>query len=118
MTVEEKTFVVLLIDFSLEVKQETSYGIFYVPIVLCWFPTALRLQNGSYITNGHHRLNRVGDYTAAGTTFTYRKREGTGCPGECVSAKGPVNQTIDVQVCSKVQVNQVIDVHVHMCSKD
>ncbi|XP_056022743.1 thrombospondin type-1 domain-containing protein 4-like isoform X2 [Ostrea edulis] len=59
---------------------------------------ALRLQNGSYITNGHHRLSRVGDYTAAGTTFTYRKREGTGCPGECVSAKGPVNQTIDVQL--------------------
>ncbi|XP_062579392.1 thrombospondin type-1 domain-containing protein 4-like isoform X1 [Saccostrea cucullata] len=59
---------------------------------------ALRLQNGSYITNGRRRLSRVGEYEAAGTTFTYRKREGVGCPGECVRAKGPVNQTIDVQL--------------------
>lgn len=60
--------------------------------------SALRLQNGSYVMNGHRRLNRAGDFSAGGTTFTYRKREGVGCPGECVRAKGPVNQTIDVQV--------------------
>lgn len=50
--------------------------------------------------NGNNRLSRAGDYEAAGTTFTYRKREGAGCPGECVRAKGPVNQTVDVQVCT------------------
>lgn len=49
--------------------------------------------------NGNNRLSRAGDYEAAGTTFTYRKREGVGCPGECVRAKGPVNQTVDIQVC-------------------
>ncbi|XP_078314081.1 thrombospondin type-1 domain-containing protein 4-like isoform X3 [Crassostrea virginica] len=59
---------------------------------------ALRLQNGSYVMNGRGRLSRAGDFSAGGTTFTYRKREGVGCPGECVRAKGPVNQTIDVQL--------------------
>lgn len=50
--------------------------------------------------NGNNRLSRAGDYEAAGTTFTYRKRERVGCPGECVRAKGPVNQIVDVQVCT------------------
>lgn len=59
---------------------------------------AFRLQNGSYVMNGNNRLSRAGDYEAAGTTFTYRKREGVGCPGECVRAKGPVNQIVDVQL--------------------
>ncbi|KAK3108606.1 hypothetical protein FSP39_011779 [Pinctada imbricata] len=61
---------------------------------------AMRKSDGSYIFNGNFRLSSNGDYKKAGTTFKYRRNQGPGCPGECVHAEGPVNNTIDVLVLS------------------
>ena len=63
------------------------------------FVSAFRKSDGSYIFNGNYRLNGHGDFPSSGTTFSYRRNQGQGCPGECLRALGPVNDTIDVQVC-------------------
>ncbi|ESP03330.1 hypothetical protein LOTGIDRAFT_237756 [Lottia gigantea] len=55
-------------------------------------------SGGKYYINGNRRLHRTGNYQIAGTTFIYSRRDGVGCPGECLTADGPTNQTVDIEV--------------------
>ncbi|OWF45972.1 Thrombospondin type-1 domain-containing protein 4 [Mizuhopecten yessoensis] len=58
---------------------------------------ALQVTNGRNIINGGRRLSHPGKYLVAGTTFTYSAHEGRGCPGQCFSAPGPTDKSVDIQ---------------------
>ncbi|XP_033749508.1 ADAMTS-like protein 4 isoform X2 [Pecten maximus] len=59
---------------------------------------ALQITKGRNLINGGMRLSTPGEYEAAGTTFTYSAYEGRGCPGQCISAPGPTEESVDVQL--------------------
>ncbi|XP_046373592.2 uncharacterized protein LOC124147034 [Haliotis rufescens] len=55
---------------------------------------SLRTRSKS-VVNGNWTMSASGNYQAAGTTFIYKKQSRE-CPGECIFARGPLNQTVDV----------------------
>ncbi|XP_055956166.1 papilin [Patella vulgata] len=55
-------------------------------------------SNGRYRINGHRRLHRTGDYQVAGTTFVYNRHQDKNCPGECLTAVGPIKQSVDIEI--------------------
>ncbi|XP_067667285.1 A disintegrin and metalloproteinase with thrombospondin motifs 9-like [Haliotis asinina] len=55
---------------------------------------SLKTSTESFV-NGNWTMSSSGNYDAAGTTFIY-KEQSRDCPGECIFAAGPVNQTIEV----------------------
>ncbi|XP_060064092.1 ADAMTS-like protein 4 [Ylistrum balloti] len=59
---------------------------------------ALKETNGRNIINGGMRLSTPGEYRSSGTTFTYSAYQSRGCPGQCISAPGPTDQSVDVQL--------------------
>ncbi|KAL8586445.1 hypothetical protein ACOMHN_050040 [Nucella lapillus] len=59
---------------------------------------ALETSAGKNIVNGGKQLRAGGRYDGAGTTFDYRRRSGLWCPGACVFADGPLNESVTVQL--------------------
>ncbi|KAJ8304410.1 hypothetical protein KUTeg_017993 [Tegillarca granosa] len=59
---------------------------------------ALKVTNGSYAVNGHRHRSRHGDYSVAGTSFTYSRGHGNGCPGSCLYTEGPTTQSVDIEL--------------------
>ncbi|XP_052793275.1 thrombospondin type-1 domain-containing protein 4-like isoform X2 [Mya arenaria] len=59
----------------------------------------LKYTNGTGILNSDRSMIKgPGLYKGAGTTFSYGKRAGPGCPGECVYTAGPLSQDLDIQL--------------------
>ncbi|XP_053405667.1 thrombospondin type-1 domain-containing protein 4-like isoform X1 [Mercenaria mercenaria] len=55
------------------------------------------VRRNDNIINGLWSMDNAGDYEGAGVTFYYRKSEGS-CPGECVTARGPLLSQVLVQL--------------------
>ncbi|XP_052283234.1 uncharacterized protein LOC127880047 isoform X1 [Dreissena polymorpha] len=59
----------------------------------------LKYPNGTGILNNDRTMMKApGQYGAAGTLFSYGKRAGPGCPGECLYGQGPITEDLDVQL--------------------
>ncbi|XP_076047940.1 thrombospondin type-1 domain-containing protein 4-like isoform X2 [Oratosquilla oratoria] len=57
---------------------------------------ALRRQNGDFFVNGNWAINESGDYSAAGTIFTYKKPDRY--QGDKVMAAGPLTEPVDIML--------------------
>ena len=75
-------------------------AIFECLIRLFFFLLALKIKNGKYIINGHHKLSQGSGYKAAGTTFEYHRPMQTEYwkQREHIYAKGPLNETVVAMV--------------------
>ncbi|KAL8591480.1 hypothetical protein ACOMHN_002104 [Nucella lapillus] len=61
---------------------------------------AVRSKEGDNIVNSLWLLSQAGTYRGAGTVFEL-SRGGSGCPGKCITAPGPTNRRVIVQVFPK-----------------
>ncbi|XP_064608756.1 thrombospondin type-1 domain-containing protein 4-like isoform X2 [Liolophura sinensis] len=59
---------------------------------------AMKTSGNKYILNGPQGLSSEGEYFAAGTKFTYHKNQEGWCPGQCLHAKGPTSEPIEIQI--------------------
>ncbi|XP_059152911.1 thrombospondin type-1 domain-containing protein 4-like isoform X2 [Physella acuta] len=60
---------------------------------------ALATSSG-YFLNGEMKLQREGTVQGAGTSFLYGRGSGTWCLGECLTADGPLNTSLKVELLS------------------
>lgn len=63
-------------------------------LIFLW--KALRRKNGTYIVNGDWRLSHSGEYSSAGTTYTYSRQDLKTL--ESVTSPGPLQESLDLMV--------------------
>jgi len=63
---------------------------------------ALRRADGSYVLNGNWAIQWSGEYSAGGSSFTYRRQDAASA--ELVTSAGPLQEPIDLMVVTQ-QVN-------------
>ena len=76
---------------------------------IVWLP-AIRLTDGPYVVNGDRDvIGQSGEFSAAGTVFSYRRAVPSGGqeadqvdqpPVETILAAGPINASIEIMVFS------------------
>lgn len=76
---------------------------YYVNDNNCVLYSAMKTSGNKYILNGPQELSSEGEYFVAGTKFTYHKNHESWCPGQCLFAKGPTTEPIEIQVQSLIK---------------